>query len=80
VDVKTRKGSQDDLMILDIDIKERSTGSFSMGVGYSTFDKALAIFRYPRIIFLGEARNWLPRPSQRQDHGVRYQLYGTMAL
>ena len=42
VEIQPRTGSQDDLMALDINVKERSTGSFSIGVGYSTFDSALA--------------------------------------
>jgi outer membrane protein insertion porin family len=42
VEIQSRKGSRDDLMNLDINVKERGTGSFSIGVGYSTFESALA--------------------------------------
>ena len=38
VQIQTRKGSADDLMILDVNIKERPTGSFSFGAGYSSVD------------------------------------------
>jgi outer membrane protein insertion porin family len=34
VDMQTKQGSQDDLINLNINVKERPTGSFSMGVGY----------------------------------------------
>ena len=40
IKVKTKKGSRDDQMILDVEIKERSTGTFSIGAGYSSKDKA----------------------------------------
>ncbi|MEW6668097.1 MAG: outer membrane protein assembly factor BamA [Thermodesulfobacteriota bacterium] len=44
VEIQPRKGSQEDLMILDVNVKERPTGSFSIGAGYSSFDDALAMF------------------------------------
>lgn len=43
VEVQTKKGSEDDLMVLDINIKERPTGSFSLGAGYSGYEGATAI-------------------------------------
>lgn len=39
VQVNTRNGSGDDQMILDIDVKEKSTGTFSLGGGYSSVEK-----------------------------------------
>ncbi len=42
VQVNTRKGSGDDKMILDIDVKEKSTGNLSLGGGYSSVDKVFA--------------------------------------
>ena len=45
VEVQTKKGSQDDLMVLGIDVKERATGSFSIGAGYSSFDKVMGMFQ-----------------------------------
>jgi outer membrane protein insertion porin family len=38
VEIQTKKGSQDDLMVLDVNVKERPTGSFSLGAGYSGYD------------------------------------------
>ncbi|MFC1533046.1 outer membrane protein assembly factor BamA [Thermodesulfobacteriota bacterium] len=42
LEIKPKKGSQDDLMILDIDVKEKPTGILMVGVGYSSFENALA--------------------------------------
>ncbi len=53
VEVKMDKGSQDDLMILNIHVKERPTGSFTIGAGYSSFDKAMLMFQIAQNNFLG---------------------------
>ena len=45
LEVHTRKGSSDEDMVLDIKVKERPTGSFSLGAGYSSVDKAMVMFR-----------------------------------
>jgi outer membrane protein insertion porin family len=39
VDFQTKKGSRDDLMILDVNVKERPTGSIFFGGGYSGYEK-----------------------------------------
>jgi outer membrane protein insertion porin family len=44
VEVQTKKGSQDDLILLDINVEEQATGSLSMGIGYSSFDKTAGTF------------------------------------
>ncbi len=44
VEVQTKKGSQDDLMVLDINVKEQPTGSFSFGAGYSEFENVIGNF------------------------------------
>jgi outer membrane protein insertion porin family len=44
VDIQTKKGSQDDLMVVDVGVKEKPTGSFSIGAGYSSFDNAIGMF------------------------------------
>ena len=45
VEVRTKKGSQDDLMVLNVNVKEKPTGSFSIGAGYSSVDQAIALFQ-----------------------------------
>ena len=45
LEVHTRKGSADENMVLDIKVKERPTGSFSLGAGYSSVEKAMVMFR-----------------------------------
>lgn len=39
VDFSTPRGSTDDTLILNIDVKEKPTGSFNLGAGFSTVDK-----------------------------------------
>jgi outer membrane protein insertion porin family len=41
VEVQTKKGSSEDQMVLDINIKERPTGAFSFGAGYSSVDSVV---------------------------------------
>ncbi|MBW1805430.1 MAG: BamA/TamA family outer membrane protein, partial [Deltaproteobacteria bacterium] len=56
VEVNTSKGSRDDLMILDIDVKERPTGSFNMGAGYSSFDRAMVMFEVAQNNLFGRGQ------------------------
>ncbi len=42
VKVDTKRGSAPDKMIVKIDVKEKSTGSFSVGGGYSSVEKVFA--------------------------------------
>jgi len=44
VEIQTKKGRDEGLMILDFNVKERSTGSFSLGAGYSSEDAAFGVF------------------------------------
>jgi outer membrane protein insertion porin family len=43
IEIQTLKGTEDDLMVLDVNVKERPTGSFSLGAGYSSFDDAIGM-------------------------------------
>ena len=45
VEVQTKKGSAEDLMDLNINVKERPTGSFMVGAGYSGYDGPLGTFQ-----------------------------------
>ncbi len=56
VDVQTKPGSRDDSMIMDINVKERSTGSFSLGAGYGGYEGAFAMFQISQNNFLGKGQ------------------------
>ena len=43
VKVNTTKGSEPDKMILDIDVKEKPTGTFSFGGGYSSVENMFVV-------------------------------------
>jgi len=52
----TRNGSQDDLMIVDIDVKERPTGSFNIGMGYSSYEKVIVSLQISQENLLGRGQ------------------------
>jgi outer membrane protein insertion porin family len=55
VNVSTSPGSDEGLMNVDVEVKERPTGTFSIGVGYSSVDGALAQGSVTQENFLGRA-------------------------
>lgn len=63
VQINTKKGSSDDKMILDIDVKERSTGMISLGVGYSSVEKAMGIFQVSEENLFGRGQMLSARVS-----------------
>jgi len=56
VGIKAKKGSQDDLMMLDITVKERPTGSFNMGAGYSSYEKTIGTFKVAQNNLFGRGQ------------------------
>ena len=56
VEMQTKKGSRDDLMVLDVRIKERPTGSFSVGAGYSSEDSIFAMFQVAQSNLFGRGQ------------------------
>lgn len=56
VEIETKKGSKDDLMILDVKVKEQPTGSFSIGAGYSSENSIFATFQVSQNNFLGRGQ------------------------
>lgn len=56
IDVKTRRGSAADKMILDIDVTEKPTGAFSFGAGYSAMDKLYVMASVSERNFLGRGQ------------------------
>jgi outer membrane protein insertion porin family len=51
--IQPKRGSQEDSMILDVHVKERPTGWFSFGVGYSSVDKTILSLQVSENNFLG---------------------------
>ena len=56
VKVNTKKGSDDDLMILDINVSEKPTGSFTFGGGFSTVENVFATGSITQRNFLGKGQ------------------------
>lgn len=56
LEVQTKKGSQDDLMVVDINVKERPTGSFSIGAGYSGYEGATGIIQVSQSNLFGRGQ------------------------
>lgn len=56
VDVTTSEGSDQSQINVDVNVKERSTGTFSVGAGYSSVDGAVAQGSVTQENFLG--RGW----------------------
>jgi outer membrane protein insertion porin family len=56
VQVNTKKGSSGDDMILDINVKERSTGMISLGVGYSSVENAMGILQVSETNLFGRGQ------------------------
>ena len=56
VEMVTKKGSRDDLMVLDVKVKDQSTGSFSVGAGYSSENALFATFQIAQKNFLGRGQ------------------------
>lgn len=57
VEVKTRKGSSDDLQIVDIEIKERATGTFQVGAGLSSVENFIITAQIAQENFLGRGQS-----------------------
>ena len=56
LEIQTRKGSRDDLMDLDIQVKERPTGSFSIGAGYSGYEGAIGLLQVSQSNLFGRGQ------------------------
>lgn len=53
VNVTSKPGSSDEQTVLDVQVKERPTGTFSVGLGYSSVDKVIAQGSVSQDNFLG---------------------------
>jgi len=56
VEIQTKKGTEDDLMVLDINVKERPTGSFSLGAGYSGYEGTTGIVQVSQNNLFGRGQ------------------------
>ncbi|MEZ4567250.1 MAG: hypothetical protein R2860_09905 [Desulfobacterales bacterium] len=58
VKVNPLAGTADDRMILDIEVVEKPTGTFTFGGGYSAVDKLYVMASVSERNFLGRGRFW----------------------
>ena len=56
VNMTPSKGSREDLMDLKVQVKERPTGTFSIGAGYSSVDKLILMGEISQRNFLGKGQ------------------------
>jgi len=56
VSLNTSKGSDEKHMNLDVKVKERQTGTFSIGAGYSSVDKLIVMGEISQRNFLGKGQ------------------------
>lgn len=56
INLNPTKGSQEDTMKLDVQVKERPTGTFSIGAGYSSVDKLMFMGEISQRNFLGNGQ------------------------
>ncbi|MCA9550886.1 MAG: outer membrane protein assembly factor BamA [Myxococcales bacterium] len=57
VELKTRRGSEDNLQIVDVEIKEKSTGTFQIGAGFSSAENFIATAQVSQDNFLGRGQS-----------------------
>ncbi|MCK4509125.1 MAG: outer membrane protein assembly factor BamA, partial [Desulfuromonadales bacterium] len=73
VDISTSAGSDESLMNVDVNVKERSTGTFSIGAGYSSVDGVVGQGSVTQENFLG--RGWkLNLAASLGSSSTTYQL------
>jgi outer membrane protein insertion porin family len=56
IEANTRNGSQDDLMVVDINIEEQPTGTFSVGAGYSSYEKVIMMLQISQKNLFGRGQ------------------------
>lgn len=73
IKVNTLKGSKDDLMVLKIDVTEKSTGSFNFGAGYSSEENVFLVGSVALGNFMGKGQK-LKFASQFGASTTRYDV------
>ena len=56
VEIKTRRGSTEELQVVDIEIKEKSTGTFQVGAGFSSAENFIFTAQISQQNFLGHGQ------------------------
>ncbi|NJK89905.1 MAG: outer membrane protein assembly factor BamA [Myxococcales bacterium] len=75
VDVRTRRGSTDSLQVVDIEVKERPTGTFQVGAGFSSIENFIFTAQIAQQNFLGRGQSFqlsASLSSIRQLFNVRF--------
>ncbi|MFO0727017.1 MAG: outer membrane protein assembly factor BamA [Myxococcota bacterium] len=57
VEIKMRKGSTDELQIVDVEVKERATGTFQIGAGLSSAENFIITAQIAQENFLGRGQS-----------------------
>lgn len=57
VEVKTRRGSSDETQIVDVEVKEKATGTFQVGAGFSSAENFIATAQIAQDNFLGRGQS-----------------------
>jgi len=73
VEVNIKKGSSDEEMILDIHVKERPTGMFSFGIGYSSVEHTIGTIQISQNNLFGRGQSLSARASL-SNKSTRYTL------
>jgi outer membrane protein insertion porin family len=73
LEIQTKKGSRDDLMVLDINVKERPTGSFSIGAGYSGYEGAIGLLQVSQNNLFGRGQR-LAASVRASGKGTQFDL------
>lgn len=73
VSIAPQPGSSDDKVVMNVDVKERPTGSISAGVGYSSVDKIIGTASISQSNFLGTGLK-LDLSGTMSSKSERYQL------
>jgi len=73
VEVNTKKGSSDEEMILDIHVKERPTGMFSFGIGYSSVEHTIGTLQISKNNLFGRGQS-LSAKASLSSKAARYTL------
>jgi outer membrane protein insertion porin family len=53
VDITTRRGSSDELIVATVEVKERSTGTFQLGMGFSSYENFVLTGQISQNNFFG---------------------------